>query len=70
MSKGLLYTRLEEPNFPFDKQVSFPVDKEDPSCHFTCCKCKIVIVADPRNLPKKCKQCDSQNSFIRTDAYI
>ena len=75
MGKGLNYSRLTEQGFPFDKEFeplrlrkSFPIDKEDSSCSFTC-KCGAVIIADPRALPEQCSECDAQNSFMCTDAY-
>ena len=76
MGKGLNYSRLEDKNFPFDKEFeplprsrkSFPIDEKDPACSFTC-KCGTVILADPRALPQQCSECSAQNSFMRTNAY-
>ena len=76
MGKGLNYSRLTEPGFPFDKEFeplrsrkSFPIDVKDPCCSFTCSKCGMPILADPRDLPEQCSECNAQNSFMRTDAY-
>jgi len=45
----------------------FLIDEDDPNCYFICNKCKTQIVADPRDLPKQCSICDSQNSFIKNE---
>ncbi len=47
----------------------FPIDREDPLCSYTCCKCSLSILADPRDVPTQCLMCDAQYSFISTNAY-
>jgi len=47
----------------------FLIDEDDPNCYFICNKCKTQIVADPRDLPKQCSICDSQNSFIKNNEF-
>lgn len=77
MGKGLLHLRFDKENFPFDKSLDstvvaktrFPIDKTDPSCAYTCCKCSAKIIADPRDLPERCSDCDSEYPFVRTDDY-
>jgi hypothetical protein len=76
MRKGLNYPRLKEPGFPFGKTLEpmlrksrFPIDGESSECSYTCCKCGIPILADPRDVPTQCLECESLNSYIRTDAY-
>jgi DNA-directed RNA polymerase subunit RPC12/RpoP len=78
MGKGLGYSRTKEPGFPFDRTLEplpkesksrFPINGKDQRCSFICHKCQKQILADPRDVPTQCSDCNSKYSFIRAEAY-